>query len=262
LCLRASANDGDDDETPAETPADDDDEPSGPGEPAPEPSDEPTPGSPEPNTDAPAPREPAPREPAIETVPAVDSGLPTPEPEVPPATEAQDAGAAPDPAPDAGPPAGDCAGREPGEVLEGVCEPEPLQGYLLWLRPAGAAGTGPVLELLEDGSLRLWRNAMPFEPHHASDWDYETALQPEQADELVRLLLDVDYSELPHEATFVECYPTLYFEGPEGQLVDLDYGGAAAMLPEMQEVYDWFDALLDERAPEFAGPSSYCPDLP
>lgn len=147
----------------------------------------------------------------------------------------------------------------------GACESangELLQGYVLWDRAAGAAGTGPALELLEDGSLRLWQQTTPFEPRATSNWDFEAELSPERVDELVRLLLAVDHAALPHDVPFLECYPGLYFEGPDGTLVDMDYGGADALLPEMQGVYDWFDALLLDLAPDFVGPSGYCPALP
>jgi hypothetical protein len=141
------------------------------------------------------------------------------------------------------------------------CDGELLSGYLLWDRPGGVAGTGPALELLEDGSLRLWTNTEALGPRATLDWDFETVLAREQVDEIVRLLLAVDTTDLPHEVPFLECYPSLYFEGPSGELVDLEYGGADGLLPEMQGVYDWFDALLLEVAPSFVGPSTYCPSV-
>jgi hypothetical protein len=154
------------------------------------------------------------------------------------------------------------AGRETTACPDAMasCDGELLSGYLLWDRPGGVAGTGPALEL-EDGSLRLWTNTEALEPRATSDWDFETVLAPEQVNELVRLLLAVDTTDLPHEVPFLECYPSLYFEGPGGELVDLEYGGADGLLPEMRGVYDWFDALLLEVAPSFVGPSAYCPSI-
>jgi hypothetical protein len=108
------------------------------------------------------------------------------------------------------------------------------------------------------GTLRLWQSTVQHEPHRTADWDLETEVTAEQVDEIVRLLLEVDYSSLPHEAPFLECYPRLYFEGPTLDPIQLDYAEADALLPEMQQVYDWFDQLLLEQAPEFGGPSGYC----
>lgn len=227
--------------------------------------------------------------PTAEGVPDIDAGGPnppsttvlaptpsapitpsTPMPSDAPVTPApNDAGQVPPPdssvAPnDAGVPSASMdAGRETTACPDAMasCDGDLLSGYLLWDRPGGVAGTGPALELLEDGSLRLWTNTEALEPRATAEWDFETVLGPEQVNELVRLLLAVDTTDLPHEVPFLECYPSLYFEGPGGELIDLDYGGADGLLPEMQGVYDWFDALLLEVAPSFVGPSAYCPPI-
>lgn len=259
LCLDPNQQDtnGDDDAPDA---SDDDVASSAPAAPdTPEPDVMPEPAANEPEAPPPEVGEPDPGGPPSEPEPSLDSGvLPLPEPDD--ATPRTDAGPEPAPGADAGPEANACTDADADS-----CEPvstELLAGYVLWDRPAGAAGTGPALELSEDGVLRFWQNTEALQPREVSDWEFETQLSAEQVDEVVRLLLAVDYADLPHETSFAECYPRLHFEGPEGELVDLEYDGASGLLPEMQAVYDWFDVVIDELAPDFVGPSEYCPDLP
>src|SRR5690606_27832286 len=96
----------------------------------------------------------------------------------------------------------------------GSCEPAAGGGLLiLWDAPGGAAGTGPIIELSRDGTLHLWRNAQYLQ--NARDlpmlWDVELQLSAAQVDEVVGLMQEVDYTSLPHETPWFECYPRLYF---------------------------------------------------
>ncbi len=142
----------------------------------------------------------------------------------------------------------------------GTCEAAVGGGLLiLWDAPAGAAGTGPIIELNRDGTLHLWQNAQFLQ--NARDlpvrWDIELQLSASQVEEIVSLMQAVDSAALPHETPFIECYPHLYFD-PDGDVIELQYGNAESMLPEMQEVYDWFDTLLLSEAPDQIRPSQYC----
>ncbi len=137
---------------------------------------------------------------------------------------------------------------------------DPGQVYVLWQAPGGAAGTGPALELLEDGTLRLWEQTAALTAHDTTGWDYEFSLGFEEQLELVNLLSDVDYAALPHPATGWECYPSYHFESSAQSAVSLDYGSASALRPELDAVYVWLDAFVTARAPDYQSwlPSSYC----
>jgi hypothetical protein len=132
-------------------------------------------------------------------------------------------------------------------------------GYVLWQAPGGVAGTGPALELLEDGSLRLWQRTDPFSVRDTSGWDLALSLTPEENDELIGLFLAVDDSDLPHDVPFAECYPRVYFEGPGDALMQIQYDGAAALSPEFDEVYAWLSSYLAANAPGYTTvPAVYC----
>jgi len=137
---------------------------------------------------------------------------------------------------------------------------DPGQVYVLWKAPGGAAGTGPALELLEDGTLRLWEQTSGLTPHGTADWDYEFTLSHNEQLELVNLLSDIDYGSLPHPEAGGECYPTYYFESTVQSTVTLGYGSASALSPEFDTVYGWIDAYITANAPDYQAwpPSSYC----
>jgi hypothetical protein len=137
---------------------------------------------------------------------------------------------------------------------------DPGQVYVLWQAPGGGAGTGPALELLEDGTLRLWEQTTEFAPRDTTGWDHEFSLTFNEQLELVNLLSDVDYASLPHPATGGECYPSYYFASTVQSTVTLDYGKASALSPEFDTVYAWLDAYITTNAPDYQSwrPSSYC----
>jgi hypothetical protein len=130
--------------------------------------------------------------------------------------------------------------------------------YLLWTSPGGAAGTGPAMELLEDGTLRLWHAGRSLSPRTTSDWDLELVLTAEQNRELVQLILDVDDSNLPHDGPWAECYPSLYFVASDGTTLDFGFANADALSPEFDAVYAWLQAYFAANAPDYAGPWQYC----
>jgi hypothetical protein len=143
----------------------------------------------------------------------------------------------------------------------GSCEPTASGSLLLlWDAAGGAAGTGPIIELTTDGTLHLWRNAQYLQ--NARDqavlWDVELQLSAAQLEEIVGLMQEVDFTALPHETPSLECYPRLYFDGPDSDVIEIQYNDAEGLLPEMQEAYDWFDALFASVAPDQVSPSQYC----
>jgi hypothetical protein len=139
-------------------------------------------------------------------------------------------------------------------------EQDPGQVYVLWQAPGGVAGTGPALELLEDGTLRLWEQTSALSARDTAGWDYEFALSFDEQLEIVNLLSDVDYSALPHPGTGGECYPSYYFESTVQPSVSLSYANASALQPELDAVYVWLDAFVAAHAPDYQSwlPSTYC----
>lgn len=137
---------------------------------------------------------------------------------------------------------------------------DPGQVYVLWKAPGGAAGTGPALELVEDGTLRLWEQTSGQAAHGTTGWDYELSLTSSEQLQLANLLSDIDYGSLPHPETGFECYPSYHFESTAAATVDLNYASATALTPEFDAVYAWLDSYIATNAPDYEGwlPSSYC----
>lgn len=137
--------------------------------------------------------------------------------------------------------------------------PLTTEGYLLWQAPGGFAGTGPAIELLRTGVLRIWKATSQLTPHQTAKWDRELALDPKDVRDLFALLRAVDYSKLPHKTgQWNECYPVFYFEPcTKCKSVELRYTTASELLPEMKAVYAAFDVPL--KGLLYEPPSGFCP---
>ena len=115
------------------------------------------------------------------------------------------------------------------------------------------------MELLEDGTLRIWSFTESLDVHSTSGWDLQLTLTPEEHRELLNLLVAVDLSGLPHTTPWAECATTLYFKGPgDMDPVQLSYGPASALEPEFDAVYAWLGAYFDAHASDYDPPGEYC----
>jgi hypothetical protein len=135
---------------------------------------------------------------------------------------------------------------------------------LIFWMPGGVAGHGPLIDVDGYGDLRTWLYV-----HDLGDPgppDYAEPISQREANHLFELLAAVDFAALPHEPLdWFECYPQLWLwwqQGPAYDPMVLDYPRASRLLPELAEVYDWFDTLLC-RGQGITGypetlPSEYC----
>lgn len=157
---------------------------------------------------------------------------------------------------------GSHACRTPARAVQPEPAPTRASLYLLWRAPGGFAGTGPAVEVQDNGIMHLWTSASGLQPHRAEDWDTERLLSPAQMRELYSLLAAVDFSALPHQDDIgLECYPVLYLElggdsEEERQIRELRYQTTAQLRPEMDQVLAWFDDEL--RNLPMTAPSRYC----
>jgi hypothetical protein len=131
--------------------------------------------------------------------------------------------------------------------------------YLAWLAPGGFAGTGPAVVVCEKGWADTWTSVNSFSvetpPSSAvGTYTFTTA----QADDLFARLAAVDLASLPHTTTVsAECSPSLYLRTCAGCAAKtLSYNVAAQLVPEMEQVWLWFDQLLGASAA--TNPRNYC----
>ncbi len=175
---------------------------------------------------------------------AVDAGLPLPWPPAP-----ADAGVD--------------AGQDSGPVCRPPIEPFPMSlgdARLSWQGPGGAAGWGPALVLAGNGRVRMWRQAGGFDPggEPPTPPDAETRVPQAQLDALFSHLVTVDYAALPHPGGGGECYATLWFRASSASTpTQLQYDSAARVSPDLECVWQWFDAELGDTYAEYA-PRGYC----
>jgi hypothetical protein len=131
--------------------------------------------------------------------------------------------------------------------------------YLAWLAPGGFAGTGPAVVVCEKGWADTWTNvsSFPVETPPSSATGTNT-ISTAQADDLFARLAAVDLASLPHTTTVTaECYPSLYLRTCAGCAAKtLSYNVAAQLVPEMEQVWLWFDQLLGASAA--TNPRNYC----
>jgi len=79
-----------------------------------------------------------------------------------------------------------------------------------------------------------------------------------QSDDLFTRLAAVNLASLPHASTTgAECYPALYLRTCATCAArTLSYNVAAQLVPEMEQVWLWFDQLLGASAA--TNPRNYC----
>jgi hypothetical protein len=155
--------------------------------------------------------------------------------------------------------------RPPVLVLLEECPfPSPArraQARLSWQAPGGIAGWGPALLVSGDGSLSLWEETFGFDPGEAPllPPDALLALTPGAADELFARWQATDLSELPHEGgANAECYPLAWARLCDAcDATKLEYDVPQQLAPEMERVWDWFDAVLVGRDARLR-PRTFC----
>jgi hypothetical protein len=131
--------------------------------------------------------------------------------------------------------------------------------YLAWTAPGGFAGTGPAVVVCGRGWADTWTSVSSFPvetPPSSATGTY--TVPTAQTDDLFTRLSAVDLASLPHATTTsAECYPALYFRSCAtcaGKT--LSYKVAAQLVPEMEQVWSWFDQLLGASAA--TNPRNYC----
>jgi hypothetical protein len=131
--------------------------------------------------------------------------------------------------------------------------------YLAWLAPGGIAGTGPAVVVCGTGWADTWTNVSSFSretPPSSATGTY--SLSSAQSSDLFARLAAVDFTSLPHATTSsVECYPTLYLRTCSTCAArTLSYNVPAQLVPEMEQVWLWFDQLMG--ASSAVNPRNYC----
>jgi hypothetical protein len=136
-----------------------------------------------------------------------------------------------------------------------------LQSYILWQAPGGYAGQGPAVEILADGTVRLWDQISEQQAGKTAGWKKELKLS-DQVQQLFFLLDSIKTRDLPHKGSSGgECYPMLVYRPCANCAKQtIRYNVPADLLPEMQPVYNWFkDVLAKEVGSSTELPPSYCP---
>ena len=131
--------------------------------------------------------------------------------------------------------------------------------YLAWQAPGGFAGTGPAVAVCGRGWADTWTNVSSFPaetPPSSATGTY--TITSTQSDDLFTRLAAVNLASLPHASTTgAECYPALYLRTCATCAArTLSYNVAAQLVPEMEQVWLWFDQLLGASAA--TNPRNYC----
>lgn len=131
--------------------------------------------------------------------------------------------------------------------------------YLAWQAPGGIVGTGPAVAVCGKGWADTWTNVSPFPvetPPSSATGTY--SLTSTQSDNLFTRLAAVDLASLPHATTTTaECYPYFYLRTCATCAAEtLTYNVASQLVPEMEQVWLWFDQVLGATAA--TNPRNYC----
>ncbi len=144
------------------------------------------------------------------------------------------------------------------------CEPSDAprlgEATLAWQAPGGVAGTGPAAIATGDGLLRICGNVEGFEagttPANAPD--FALTLPPSATDELFERWDATPLADLPHEGIPADCYGLVSVRRcAECEFEALSYNRATALEPEMDGVWQWFDAVTRALGAR-RSPSDYC----
>lgn len=130
---------------------------------------------------------------------------------------------------------------------------------LLWQAPAGFAGTGPAIEVTS-GQIRLWETAS-YTPPDDLEPDAVITTSTQATDELFERWARIDVSSLPHDPDEPgnDCYPTVAVRlCSDCDETVVDYRIPTQLTPEMDEVFEWFDAILGVASDIPANPSNWC----
>jgi hypothetical protein len=130
-------------------------------------------------------------------------------------------------------------------------------GYLAWQLAGGVAGWGPAV-VVGPGWADTWEQVSPFSPESPPSSATGTyTLTLAQTDDLFARVASVNTASLPHPVTWQECSITFYFRACTGCTpVTIQHVTAAAVAPEMDSVWLWFDNLLGRSA--VTNPRNYC----
>ena len=161
----------------------------------------------------------------------------------------------------------DCARTVAGvlKASDGSCPTADAGGtacsaaYLAWTAPGGFVGSGPAVVVCGTGWADTWTSVSSFPvetPPSSATGNY--SVPTAQADDLFTRLAAVDFAALPHATTAsAECYPSLYLRTcATCAAKTLSYKVAAQLVPEMEQVWLWFDQLLG--ASSATNPRNYC----
>ena len=148
--------------------------------------------------------------------------------------------------------------------------PRRPDAYLAWQAPGGFAGTGPAITVSGNGEVNMWGEIDGFPPAEGPEQVPRTTyvLSETSVDELFGRWAATDTSTLPHATSWAECYPSVWVrlctdEGTDECApteINEDYYRAEALAPEMEAVWQWFDAVLPSslETPHDNNPRGYC----
>jgi len=133
-------------------------------------------------------------------------------------------------------------------------------GFLSWQSPGGVAGWGAALTVSDDGTIRLWQMVGGFAPTGAPSSNPDATLNTSTAAylDLMSRWSSTNTAALPHEGFATECYPVVYARTCASCTpAMISYNRAAQLLPEMDNVWKWFDNQLSNVDSTY-NPRSYC----
>jgi hypothetical protein len=127
---------------------------------------------------------------------------------------------------------------------------------MAWQAPGGFAGTGPAVVVTSDGTVRVYRDVSQFDPTAPPPpADRTLRVSVSDSDALFMQWFNTSTPGLPHANSGVsDCYPRVYTRlcgscTPR----DIRYHAPTNLLPEMENVWRWFDAHVPD-----ASPRGYC----
>ncbi|MEI8256368.1 MAG: hypothetical protein WCJ30_11910 [Deltaproteobacteria bacterium] len=141
---------------------------------------------------------------------------------------------------------GACPPRDAGPV------PPRRDAIMTWESPGGAAGWGPGLRAHGDGTIELWTmtGSVPLDTT-VNPPDRTMTFAVDEMDRLFALWAALSLGSLPHAPTgFNECYPVVRTRLCAAcGVTRISYSAPRDLLPEMNAVWDWFDARIAADSP-------------
>jgi hypothetical protein len=123
---------------------------------------------------------------------------------------------------------------------------------MVWQGPGGFAGTGPAIRVLSNGTVEIWNGVSQFEPDGpVPSPDTTRRLSIAQTDDLFTRWFNTPTPGLPHRVPGGgDCYPRVYTRlCRDCTPRTIQYNVPDALLPEMENVWVWFDTNVPEFNP-------------